>query len=139
MLRVEMHDSINALIVRLEGRLTGEGAEQVRTLVTRCHTEWRLIVDLTEVTFVDAVGEVVLSFLKRFGAEFVADTAYTLDVCERLRLPPSRKHISKTQASVGSNGQEHHTTADSTRPESPCIPSSGQSSRSKDVNSLGSF
>jgi len=121
MLRVEMRDSINALIVRLEGRLTGEGgAEQVRTLVTRCHTEWRLIVDLTEVTFVDAVGEEVLSFLKRFGAEFVADTAYTLDVCERLRLPPSRKRISKTQVSGGSDGQEHHLIPE--RPESPCIP-----------------
>jgi hypothetical protein len=29
----------------------------------------------------------VLSFLKRFGAQFLAETAYSLDVCERLHLP----------------------------------------------------
>jgi hypothetical protein len=49
MLRVEMQDAVNALIVRLEGRLTGDGAEHVRMLVTRCNIEGGLVVDLTEV------------------------------------------------------------------------------------------
>jgi len=96
MLRIEMHNSVNDLIIRLEGRFTGDGADQVRTLVMRRHADLRLVVDLTEVTFIDAVGEEVLAFLKRFGAEFVADTAYTLDFCERLRLPLARKRVSKT-------------------------------------------
>ena len=122
MLRVEMRDSINTFILRLEGRLTGEDAEHVRILVMRCHNEWRLIVDLTEVMFVDAVGEEVLSFLRRFGAEFVADTAYTLDVCERLHLPLARKRVSKAQVSNGSDGQEHHAISDSTNAGSSCIP-----------------
>ena len=122
MLLVEMHDSNNAFIIRLEGRFTRAGADHVRTLVTRCHTEMRLVVDLTEVTFVDAVGEEVLSFLKRLGAEFVADTAYTFDVCERLHLPLARKRPSMKKVSGGSNGQEHHAIPDSTRPESSCIP-----------------
>ncbi|HXZ30733.1 MAG TPA: hypothetical protein VEH30_00510 [Terriglobales bacterium] len=121
MLRVEMHDSSNAFIISLEGRFTGEGAEHVRTLVTRCHTEIRLVVDLTEVTFIDAVGEEVLSFLKRLGAEFVADTAYTLDVCERLHLPPARKRISMKKVSGGSDVQKHRAIPDSTRPHSSCI------------------
>ena len=121
MLLVEMHDSSNAFIIRLEGRFTREGAEHVRTLVTRCHTEMRLVVDLTEVTFVDAVGEEVLSFLRRLGAEFVADTAYTLDVCERLHLPLARKRPSKTQVSRGAGGQEHHAIPDSLRSESSCM------------------
>ena len=120
MLLVEMNNSSNAFIIRLEGRFTGEGAEHVRTLATRFHGEKRLVIDLTEVTFVDAVGEEVLSFLKRLGAEFVADTAYTLDVCERLHLPPARKRVSKTQVSGGSDGQEHRAIPDSTRPS--CIP-----------------
>ena len=58
--------------------------------MTRCHNGAGLVVDLTEITFIDAVGEEVLSFLGSFGAEFVATTSYTLDVCERLQLPLAR-------------------------------------------------
>ena len=90
MLRAEMQDRENVSIVRLEGRFAGEGAEAVRTLVTRCNTEKELVVDLTDVTFIDSVGEAVLSFFSRLGAKFVALDAYMLDVCERLHLPLAR-------------------------------------------------
>ena len=106
MLRVEMHDSVNASIIRVEGRLTKETADHLRTLGTRCNTETRLVVDLTELMFVDAVGEDVLSFFKRLGAEFVAETSYPLDVCERLHLPLARKHLSRR-----SNGHGHRGDA----------------------------
>ena len=86
MLRVDIRDSANAVSLKLEGRFTGNDAENTRTLMTRCHDGMTLIVDLTEVTFIDSVGEEVLSFLGRFGAEFVAQTSYTLDMCERLHL-----------------------------------------------------
>jgi hypothetical protein len=89
MLRVDIHDSANAVSLKLEGRFTGKDAENTRTLMTRCHDGMTLIVDLTEVTFIDSVGEEVLSFLGRFGAEFVAQTSYTLDICERLHLRPA--------------------------------------------------
>lgn len=85
MLRVEIHDSPNILSVKLEGRFTGDDAENTRTLLTRCR-DTKLVVDLTEVTFIDSVGEEVLSSLGRFRVEFVAQTSYTLDVCERLHL-----------------------------------------------------
>jgi anti-anti-sigma regulatory factor len=87
MLRVETQESVDALIFRLEGRFTGEGAEHVRTLATRCDNEMKLVIDLTEVLFIDALGEGVLFFLKRLGAQFVAETSYSRDVCERLQLP----------------------------------------------------
>ncbi len=87
MLRVETQESVDALIFRLEGRFTGEGAEHVRTLIMRCNDKMRLVIDLTEVLFVDALGEGVLSFLKRLGAQFVAETSYSRDICERLHLP----------------------------------------------------
>ena len=86
MLRVEMVDSADSLNLRLEGRFSGEDAVQTRTLLSRCGAGTRLIVDLTEVVFVDAAGEEALSFFGRFGAQFVAPTSYTLDVCERLQL-----------------------------------------------------
>ena len=87
MLRVETQQSDGELICRLEGRFTGAGAEQVRALTTRCETNLKLIVDLTEILFIDAVGEEVLSLLKRLGAHFLAETSYSLDICERLALP----------------------------------------------------
>jgi hypothetical protein len=86
MLRVEIRDSADTLILRLEGRFTGDDAEHTRTLAARFAARGRLLVDLTEVVFIDAAGEEVLSFLGRFGAEFVAPNSYALDVCERLNL-----------------------------------------------------
>jgi hypothetical protein len=86
MLRVEICDSAETLILRLEGRFTGDDAEQTRTMAARCAARGKLLVDLTEVEFIDAAGEEVLSFLGRLGAEFVAPNSYALDVCERLNL-----------------------------------------------------
>lgn len=96
MLRVDIRDSPNALSLKLEGRFTGKDAENTRTLTARCHGGMTLIVDLTEVTFIDSVGEEALSFFGRFGAEFVAQTSYTLDICERLHL-----RLAPDQASDG--------------------------------------
>ena len=103
MLRVITSHTVDILTFKLEGRLTGERAEQVRTLVTRSNAEMRLIVDITELMFVDALGEEVLSFLKRLGTHILAQTAYSLDVCERLHLPLVPKQASGT-LSAGPNG-----------------------------------
>jgi hypothetical protein len=90
MFRVEMHDGANALVMKIEGQLSGNYAEYTRTLMTHCNTELPLVVDLTDVTFVDSVGEGVLSFFGRVGAEFIADNVYSRDLCERLKLPLAR-------------------------------------------------
>ena len=92
MLRVETQESEGALICRLDGRFTGEGAEHVRMLVARCDTARTLVVDLTELLYIDATGEEVLLLLKKLGAQFVADTSYARDVCERLDLPQPCSH-----------------------------------------------
>src|SRR5208283_3160999 len=99
MLRVEIHDSANRLSLKLEGRFTGNDAENTRTLITRCREGTRLVVDLTDVTFIDSVGEEVLAFFGRFGAEFAASTSYTLDACERLHLRLAREGAPKTETS----------------------------------------
>ena len=97
MLRVEICDSAETLILKLEGRFTGSDAEQTRTLAAHVAARGKFLVDLTEVVFVDAAGEEVLSFLGRLGAEFVAPNSYVLDVCERLNLrvaPNGSSHLS---------------------------------------------
>src|ERR1700758_2023653 len=86
MLRVEIRDSAETLILKLEGRFTADDAEHTRTLTARFVAREKLLVDLTEVEFIDAAGEEVLSFLGQSGAEFVAPNSYVLDVCERLNL-----------------------------------------------------
>ena len=68
MLRVQTQELDGALICRLEGRFTGKGAEEARTLVTRCDSKLELVVDLTDVMFIDAIGEEVLLFVKRLGS-----------------------------------------------------------------------
>jgi hypothetical protein len=87
MLRIEIYNSADAVRLILEGRLTGDDAEHARLLITRYPTDAKLVVDLTEVVFIDGLGEEVLAFFGRLGAEFVAPTSYTLDICERLHLP----------------------------------------------------
>jgi hypothetical protein len=97
MLRVEICDSAETLILRLEGRFTGDDAEHTRTLAVRFAAHTKVLVDLTEVVFIDAAGEEVLSFLGRSGAEFVAPNSYVVDVCERLNLgvaPNGSSHLS---------------------------------------------
>ncbi len=42
MLRVITSQTVDILTFKLEGRLTGERAEQVRTLVTRSNAEMKL-------------------------------------------------------------------------------------------------
>jgi hypothetical protein len=93
MLRVEFHDAANIVTMRLEGRFVGPFARDTRDLVTRCKIPLRLVVNLSEVTFVDAVGEEVLLWLGRIGGEFVAENCYPLHVCERLHLPLARKRV----------------------------------------------
>jgi hypothetical protein len=100
MLRVEICDSAETLILRLVGRFTGDDAEHTRTLAARFAARGKFLVDLTEVVFVDAEGEEVLSFLGRLGAEFVAPNSYVLDVCERLNLrvaPNGSSHLSASR------------------------------------------
>ena len=91
MLRVEFHDTANTVTMRLEGRFVGPFAKDARELVTRCKIPLRLVVNLSEVTFVDAVGEEMLSWLARIGGQFIADNCYPLHVCERLHLPMAPK------------------------------------------------
>jgi hypothetical protein len=107
MLRVHTQESDSTLICRLEGRFTGRGAEEVRTLATRCDCRLELVVDLTDVMFIDVTGEEVLLFVKRLGAQFVAETAYSRDICERLQLPLVGMQTRNGRVSSSSNGNGH--------------------------------
>ncbi len=88
MLRAELRDASNTAWLRLQGRFVGAQTEQVRALVVRCNTLFlKLVVDLSDVTFVDAGGEDLLLWLACIGAQFVANRPHSLHLCRRVRLP----------------------------------------------------
>ena len=94
MLRIEFQESLNEMTIRMEGRFVGKYANDALSLILRQDLSSKLVVNLSEVNFVDAVGEDVLACFGRLGMKFVAESAYSLDVCERLHLPLVRKPTS---------------------------------------------
>jgi len=87
MFRIDVHEADGKATMQIAGRLGAEFAEEVRRQVLRRKNPLRLVIDLSEATFVDDSGEEVLSWLGRIGAQFIVQDFYWLDVCERLQLP----------------------------------------------------
>jgi len=87
MFRAEIHQLENGPILKMEGRLVGDWAEQAKSLVMRDSVPKRLMIDLTEVTYVDSVGDRVLKWFESIGAKFIAKGIYAAGICERLQLP----------------------------------------------------
>ena len=87
MLRVEFSDDGNgALTVRLFGRMVGPYAEDAREALAQRKLPASLVVDLSQVTFVDLFGEQILLWLGRLGARFVANSVYIRSICDCLQL-----------------------------------------------------
>ena len=91
MFRAEIQWLASGPTLKLEGKLVADWAEQARCLVTKDVLPKDLIVDLTEVSYVDAVGEQLLKWLASIGAVFIAGSVYAIAVCDRLRLPPTQR------------------------------------------------
>ena len=88
MFRAEMQWLASGPTLKLEGKLVADWAEQARSLVTKDVLPNGLIVDITEVSYIDSVGEQLLKWLASVGVLFVAGSVYALAVCDRLDLSP---------------------------------------------------
>jgi ABC-type transporter Mla MlaB component len=95
MVRAEIRWLASGPTLKLEGRLVADWAEQAKCLVTRDVLPKNLIVDLTEVSYVDSSGEQLLKWLARIGAVFVAGSVYAFAVCDRLRLSPMQRRAGR--------------------------------------------
>ena len=93
MFRAELKQLANGPILKMEGRLVGDWANEARSLVTRGSALEGLVVDLTEVSYVDGIGEQLLVWLSSIGARFVATAVYAAGICERLELRPYDRGI----------------------------------------------
>lgn len=88
MLRIEFNGSLDDVTIRIEDRFTGAAyAKETLDLVLRHKILPNIAVNLSEMDFVAAIGEKVLPSFGRPSMKFVAERAYAINVCERLRLP----------------------------------------------------
>ena len=114
MLRMEFRELVDSVTMRMEGRFVGDFAEHARMLMARSKVPPCLVVDLSEVSFVDATGEEVLVWFKEVGVKFVADSAYSRDVCNRLQL--SLVNGSSTGSAVAHKRSHANNTRNAAQP-----------------------
>lgn len=86
MFRAEIQWLADGPTLKMAGKLVGEWAEEARSLVTTEIVPKGLIVDLTDVSYIDSAGQRLLTWLGGVGAVFVARNVYTAAICERLGL-----------------------------------------------------
>jgi hypothetical protein len=92
--------------LKLEGKLVADWAEQAMCLVTKDLLPKGLIVDLTQVSYVDSVGEQLLKWLASVGALFVAGNVYAIAVCDRLGLSPMQRISERRKRRHGNNEEK---------------------------------
>ena len=104
MFRAEIQWLASGPTLKLEGRLVSDWAEQARCLVTKDVLPKGLIVDLTEVSYIDPVGEQLLKWLDSVGTLFVASSVYAIAACDRLGLSPMQRISERRKRRHGNNG-----------------------------------
>jgi hypothetical protein len=86
MFRAEIQWLAEGPTLKMAGKLVGEWAEEARSLVTTDVVPNGLIVDLTDVSYIDSAGQRLLIWLGSVGAVFLARNVYAAAICERLGL-----------------------------------------------------
>jgi hypothetical protein len=102
MLRI---DFLGTGTLRMSGRMTEGCREEVETYLGSHPVQSSLIVDLTEVTYIDGSGEETLRWLGRRGASFAADNPYALHIFERLHLNIAKQCILPGRVEVARRGR----------------------------------
>jgi hypothetical protein len=89
MFRITCDENSGGVHMRVEGRLGSQFADVAKELIFGRNLHVDLVVDLSEVSYADSGSEEALRWLRSLGAKFVADSSYSLHLCERLQLPVS--------------------------------------------------
>ncbi|MFZ3210048.1 MAG: hypothetical protein WA188_00895 [Terriglobales bacterium] len=107
MFRIEIVEASDGITMIIEGRLVSHFAETAKQLIARSKIRAELTVDISEITYVDSAGETALTWMRLIGAKFVAETSYSLHLCERLHLPLTSKHAGLPPTFVFSGAQAY--------------------------------
>jgi anti-anti-sigma regulatory factor len=102
MLRITIHDNLQALTFQLEGRLAGPWLRELeacwQNTLNRQHKPV-LRVDLTGVTFIDDAGKTCLAAMYSQGADLVAADCLTRDIVAEITqasLPAGSERTTST-------------------------------------------
>jgi anti-anti-sigma regulatory factor len=94
MLRITTNEIEDGRKWILQGRLAGPWVAELRSAWQGARESSNCVVDLTDVTFVDEAGALMLSEMKEAGVHFIAsgvDTKHLLDDWKRKTEPPLRR------------------------------------------------
>jgi anti-anti-sigma regulatory factor len=92
MLRITVEVGQRVVTFRLEGSFTGPWLQELEDCWQRsldCQHMRNRIVDLTEVTFIDATGKACLAAMHQQGAEFLAADCMTKAIVAEIKQPGS--------------------------------------------------
>jgi hypothetical protein len=125
MVRAQFHQTNHHLALKQEGRVVSARAVEVKSLVSRHFVPNGLLVDVSEVTYVDPAGEQLFLWLRDLQAKFVAETCHARDIRESLQLTLQED----ADRSVPSLTEMHHPQAapSPARASSPDSPGRGPS------------
>ena len=88
MFRAHITELPGGSTLKLEGRMVGHWANEAKALLSKHDQVPKgLIVDLSDVSYIDTLGEQVLLWFASIGALFKSRSLYPALVCERLQLP----------------------------------------------------
>ncbi len=91
MLRITVNDEAEAVRIKLEGKLTGPWVAELERCwrgVCPCVQQRRLVLDLTDLEFVDAAGKYLLAAMHTRGGGFVARTLTMRELVEEITGHP---------------------------------------------------
>ena len=94
LLRITIQEGSGPATLKLEGKLAGPWVEEVRQAWRSRSATEAIVVDLFDVSFVDASGKDLLAEMWQGGADFVADSPLMKQVIEEVRgRPESRAKV----------------------------------------------
>jgi hypothetical protein len=115
MLRVSLANEGGKLTLKLEGRLVEPWASELRDAALRTIPGHKLVVvDIRDMVFADGAGEEVLKWLHELGAKFIAGTAFSGYLCERLGIPECLPDLTAARHAPSSGKKDRRPTCKKT-------------------------
>jgi ABC-type transporter Mla MlaB component len=103
MLRITVHDETGTFRLALEGRLTGpwvaELEQYCRTASATIRSK-QLVIDLTDLEFVDTAGKYLLMLLYDRGAKFLATTLTMRELVREITSHAKPETIEKRKGEI---------------------------------------
>ena len=88
MLRITIQKGSAPAIMKLEGKLAGPWVEELKEIWRSASAAEAILVDLLDVSFVDASGKDLLAQMWQEGADFMADSPLMKQVIEEVKRSP---------------------------------------------------